>query len=84
MYNLPDDTKNNSIRIGKRDYMSRKIYKTEDTNYSIRRTFGTRSVTELIAQALENRCNSPLVLTTCDGSSYNIFGSVEEVTDENR
>ena len=64
--------------------MSRKIYRIEDTSYSIRRTFGTHSVAQLITESLENKCNSPLILTTGDGASYNILGSVEEVTDENR
>ena len=64
--------------------MSRKSYKSEDTRYTICRAFGTRLKTELITESLENKANAPLCLTTPDGIRYNMFGSVEEVLDENR
>ena len=56
----------------------------ERINYTVRRHFGTKSVTDLIANSMENLCKSSVYLTTPNGKPYNIIGSVEEVANENR
>ena len=60
--------------------MNKRIQKFEDTKYKITRHFGTKRIEDLITESVVNICNSPLVLTTTDGSTYNILGSVGEVT----
>ena len=64
--------------------MNKIIRKIDTTNYTIHHRFGTKSVEDLITDSLVNICNSSLVLTTIDGNTYNILGSVEEVINENR
>lgn len=56
----------------------------ETTHYKIRRHFGTSSVTDLITNSVENICKSAIELTTLGSKSYNILGSVREVTNDNR
>ena len=56
----------------------------DTTNYKIRRHFGTSSVTELITNSVENICKSAIELTTQGSKTYNVFGSVREVTNDNR
>ncbi len=55
-----------------------------NTTYVIKRTFGTKSIPELIADNVVNLCNSPNYLTGTPTNSYNNVESVKEVVDENR
>jgi hypothetical protein len=63
--------------------MNRRIQKIDTTKYKIHHRFGTRPVEELIVDSVVNLCNSKMVLTTTDGSTYNILGSVMEDRNEN-
>ena len=60
--------------------MRKRILEFDNTNYKINRHFGTKSVEDLITESVVNICNSSMVLTTTDHSTYNILGSVGEVT----
>lgn len=60
--------------------MNKRIQKLENTNYKINRHFGTKRIEDLITDSAVNICNSSVILTTTDGSTYNILGSVGEVT----
>lgn len=58
--------------------MNRSVEKTEKINYKVKRHFGQSSITELIANSMENMCKSSIVLTSNGNMVYNVFGSVEE------
>lgn len=64
--------------------MNTNTHTFETTNYKICRHFGKSSVTELITNSVENICKSAIELTTVDPKLYNRFGSVMEVTNDNR
>lgn len=55
-----------------------------NTSYIIKRTFGTKSIPELIADNVVKLCNSPNLLTETANYCYNSIESVKEVVDENR
>lgn len=63
--------------------MNRRISKIETTKYKVNHRFGTKPIEDLIVDSVVNLCNSKMVLTTTDGSTYNIFGSAMEDQNEN-